>query len=353
MHVKTAIFRLLAAVLIFCSALVILEIVVRIVSPQRNMGVCVNEWDRNTGTRLIPGLKGTLSCSEYSIDIAINSKGLRDRDFPYEKPPGTRRILCLGDSYTFGYGVQADETFAKLLERSLSESDSSSSRWEVLNAGIGSTGTAHQLALYETEGSKYSPDIVVVNFCPANDFFDNIASGLYTIENDTLVKHDALRTRARGIQRFTRFIPGYGFLSSRSHLLNLVRYRVAAMNYHELNRKVSQSAKPENVVAQHNRMTRYLLDAFQRSCAERGSRLVVMFMPPPRTAEVGQWTAEMIAYCELRGIPVLDLEPSFEEARRNSLRTYYRIEGHWNAAGHAVTARALHDFLVKNCIAAD
>jgi lysophospholipase L1-like esterase len=353
MHVKTAIFRLLAAVLIFCSALVILEIVVRIVSPQRNMGVCVNEWDRNTGTRLIPGLKGTLSCSEYSIDIAINSKGLRDRDFPYEKPPGTRRILCLGDSYTFGYGVQADETFAKLLERSLSESDSSSSRWEVLNAGIGSTGTAHQLALYETEGSKYSPDIVVVNFCPANDFFDNIASGLYTIENDTLVKHDALRTRARGIQRFTRFIPGYGFLSSRSHLLNLVRYRVAAMNYHELNRKVSQSAKPENVVAQHNRMTRYLLDAFQRSCAERGSRLVVMFMPPPRTAEVGQWTAEMIAYCELRGIPVLDLEPSFEAARRNSIQTYYRIEGHWNAAGHAVTARALHDFLVKNCIAAD
>jgi hypothetical protein len=76
-------------------------------------------------------------------------------------------------------------------------------------------------------------------------------------------------------------------------------------------------------------------------------------MPPPRTAEVGQWTAEMIAYCELRGIPVLDLEPSFEEARRNSLRTYYRIEGHWNAAGHAVTAHALHDFLVTSCFAAD
>jgi hypothetical protein len=353
MHVKTAIFRLLAAVLIFCSALVILEIAVRIVSPQRNMGICVNEWDRNTGTRLIPGVKGTLSCSEYSIDIAVNSKGLRDREFPYEKPPGTRRILCLGDSFTFGYGVRADETFAKLLERSLNEGGSSGSRWEALNAGIGSTGTAQQLALYETECYKYSPDIVVVCFCPANDFFDNIASGLYTIENDTLVKHDAVRTRARGIQRFTRFIPGYGFLSSRSHLLNLVRYRVAAMNYHELNRKVSQSTKPENVVAQHNRMTRLLLDKFQRSCAERGSRFVVMFMPPPRTGEAGQWTAEMIAYCELRGIPVLDLEPAFEAARRNSLQTYYRIEGHWNAVGHAVTARALHDFLVKNCIAAD
>lgn len=353
MHAKIAIFRLLAAVLILCSALVILEIAVRIVSPQRNMGICVNQWDRNTGTKHIPGLKGTLSCSEYSIDISINSKGLRDREFPYEKPPGTRRILCLGDSFTFGYGVRADETFAKLLERSLNESDSSNHRWEVLNAGIGSTGTAHQLALYETECYKYSPDFVVVCFCPANDFFDNIASGLYTIENDTLVKHETVRTKARGIQRFTRFIPGYGFLSSRSHLLNLVRYRVAAMNYHELSRKVSQSTRPENVVAQHNRMTRHLLDAFGRSCAERGSGLVVMFMPPPPAAEVGQWTAEMIAHCGLRGIPVLDLEPAFEAARRNSIQTYYLLEGHWNAAGHAVTARALHDFLVQSRIAAE
>ncbi len=353
MHVKKAIFRLLAAALMVSSALVILEIAVRIVSPQRNMGICVNEWDRNTGTRLIPGVKGTLSCSEYSIDIAVNSKGLRDREFSYEKPPGTRRILCLGDSFTFGYGVRADETFAKLLERSLNEGDSSGSRWEALNAGIGSTGTAQQLALYETECYKYSPDVVVVNFCPANDFFDNIASGLYTIENDTLVKHEAVRTRARGIQRFTRFIPGYGFLSSRSHLLNLVRYRVAAMNYRELNRKVSQSTKPETVVAEHNRMTRLLLDRFQRSCAERGSRLVVMFMPPPRAGEAGRWTAEMIAHCETQGIPVLDLAPAFEAARQEGLQTYYRFEGHWNAAGHAIAARALRDFLVTNRIAAE
>jgi hypothetical protein len=353
MPVKIAIFRLPAAILILCSVLVILEIAVRIVSPQRNMGICVNEWDRKAGTRLIPGLKGTLSCPEYSIDIAVNSKGLRDREYSYEEPPGARRILCLGDSYTFGYGVQADETFAKLLERSLNASDSTAYRWEVLNAGIGSTGTAHQLALYETEGYKYSPDVVVVCFCPANDFFDNIASGLYTIENDTLVRHAAVRTKARGIQRFARLIPGYGFLSSRSHLLNLVRYRVAAMNYHELNRKVSQSASPAMVVSRHNRLTCALLDAFQRSCAERGSRLVVMFMPPPRTADVGQWTAEMIAHCELRGIPVLDLDPSFEEARRNGLRAYYRIEGHWNAAGHAIAGRALHDFLLENCIVAD
>jgi lysophospholipase L1-like esterase len=353
MRMKTAIFGVLAVVLIVCSALVLLEIGVRIVSPQRNRGICVNEWDRETGTRLIPGLTGTLSCPEYSIDIAINSRGMRDREFPYEKPPGTRRVLCLGDSFTFGYGVEAGETFAKLLERSLDDSAAGGTRWEVLNAGIGSTGTAHQLALYDTEAHRYSPDVVVVCFCPANDFFDNISSGLYTIEGDTLVRHDAVRTTARGIQRFTRFVPGYRYLSTRSHLLNLVRYRVAAMNYRELNRKVSQAAKPDSVVATHNAMTRRLLDAFRRSCARDGSEFVVMFMPPPRTGDAGRWTAEMIAYCDERRIPVLDLAPPFEAARREGLQTYYRFEGHWNAAGHAVAARALHDFLVHRCVAAE
>ncbi len=353
MRMKTAIFGVLAAVVIVCSALVLLEIGVRIVSPQRSMGICVNEWDREAGTRLIPGLTGKLSCPEYSIDIAINSKGLRDREFPYEKPAGTRRVLCLGDSFTFGYGVEAGETFAKLLERALDDSAAGGARWEVLNAGIGSTGTAHQLARYESDGRRYSPDIVVVCFCPANDFFDNISSGLYTIESDTLVRHDAVRTRARGIQRFTRFVPGYRYLSSRSHLLNLVRYRVAAMNYHELNRQVSQSAKPDSVVARHNEMTRRLLDAFERSCGRAGSEFVVMFMPPPRTGDAARWTAEMIAHCETRGIDVLDLAPPFEAARQEGIQTYYRFEGHWNATGHEVAARALHDYLVHHCIAAE
>lgn len=353
MRMKTAIFGVLAAVVIVCSALVLLEIGVRIVSPQRSMGICVNEWDREAGTRLIPGLKGTLSCPEYSIHIAINSKGLRDREFPYEKPPGTRRVLCLGDSFTFGYGVEADETFAKLLGRSLDAGAAGGSRWEVLNAGIGSTGTAHQLARYETEAHRYSPDVVVVCFCPANDFFDNISSGLYTIEGDSLVRHHAGRTKARGIQRLTRFVPGYRYLSSHSHLLNLVRYRVAAMNYRELNRKVSQSAKPDSVVTTHNTTTRHLLDAFQRSCERRGSEFVVMFMPPPRTGDAARWTAEMIAHCETRGIRALDLAPAFETARREGIQTYYRFEGHWNAAGHEVAARALHDFLMQCCIAAE
>lgn len=36
-------------------------------------------------------------------DVKINSKGLRDREFPYEKTEGVKRILVIGDSVTFGF----------------------------------------------------------------------------------------------------------------------------------------------------------------------------------------------------------------------------------------------------------
>jgi len=51
------------------------------------------------------------------VDFTTNSKGLRDREFPYARTPGKLRIHMLGDSMTVGWGVNVQDTFAKRIER--------------------------------------------------------------------------------------------------------------------------------------------------------------------------------------------------------------------------------------------
>src|ERR1700756_3582936 len=72
------------------------------------------------------------------VDVAINSKGLRDREFNYERTPGTLRILMLGDSFTEGWGVALDDTFSKRLERLYA---ANGVKAEVINAGVGNYNT--------------------------------------------------------------------------------------------------------------------------------------------------------------------------------------------------------------------
>lgn len=91
--------------------------------------------------------------------IRINSIGLRDHDYPVQKPRGTQRILCLGDSLTFGQGVDLEDTFAKILERRYAGEHL---KVEVLNFGVPGYGTLDELRLMEEVGFSYQPDIVLL-----------------------------------------------------------------------------------------------------------------------------------------------------------------------------------------------
>jgi len=145
-RVRRFLFALLAVALSVIVTLAAVELGIRIFSPQTHFSVAVNIWDRQLGMRQIPNCRGCLRTLEFDIDIVISSGGLRDREYSYAKPDNTRRVLCLGDSFTFGYGVEWDETFAKVLEERLDHDKTGGTRWQVLNAGVNHTGTTHQLA---------------------------------------------------------------------------------------------------------------------------------------------------------------------------------------------------------------
>jgi hypothetical protein len=322
-----------------------LEGAVRLLRPQRNFSVSVNAWDPDIGAVQSPNARGFIHCDEFDIDLIINSKGLRDREFPYEKPDWTRRILSLGDSFAAGYGVQAEETYAKVLEKRLRERFTGGTAWEVLNAAVGSTGTAQQLAYYVREGWKYSPDIVLVGFFISNDFYDNKVSGPYSLKGGQLVKQRVLSTGPRRLQRITHWIPGYAFLSSRSHLLNLIK--MEASRRHWRNRAAGMTrADKQGEQDDLYEMTWSLLRALRDACSERGSQLVVMIIPAPigSPAKQNAWEAELASFLEGEGIPCLNLGPAYRAASRQDVLNFPH-DRHWNAQGHAFAADELLAFL--------
>ena len=95
------------------------------------------------------------------VQFDTNSKGLRDREFSYDKPPGKLRIMMLGDSFTVGWGAKFEETFPKRIERLYADRGIQA---EAINTGVGNYNTIQEVQYYLTEGYKYNPDIVVLNF---------------------------------------------------------------------------------------------------------------------------------------------------------------------------------------------
>ena len=53
---------------------------------------------------------------EFNMMVKINSRNMRDKEYPYQKLPGAKRIVAVGDTFAFGWGVEVDETVTELLE---------------------------------------------------------------------------------------------------------------------------------------------------------------------------------------------------------------------------------------------
>jgi lysophospholipase L1-like esterase len=127
--------------------------------------------DPDTGKRLRPGWSG----DEFGTFVRVSSRGLRNPETPYEKPPGTYRILALGDSWTFGFRMEEEEAWPRVLGRILNERLGArrlAPRVEVINAGVIGYSTYQEAAYFRVEGQRYSPDLVIVAFYPVNDAED-------------------------------------------------------------------------------------------------------------------------------------------------------------------------------------
>lgn len=166
---KTALYALISTILSLALAFAGLEAFVR-VALDDGMQYDLEMWKYAMGHKQvsaidgaghvhIPNTQGRL----MGVDVAINSQGQRGAELPASKQDDVFRILLLGDSITFGWGVAEAETMAGRLRNALKDRFPSRD-FEVVNAGVGNTNTAMQVAWYLEQGRRYEPDLVVLNY---------------------------------------------------------------------------------------------------------------------------------------------------------------------------------------------
>jgi hypothetical protein len=154
----------------FIFFLFLLEIGIRIFGDTLpNRVLC---YDPILGRSYCPNTKGYIKDNQIKMYIEVNSDGLLGKPYTITRVPGNLRIAVLGDSFTSGEAVSPDKKFTGVWEAKLSEKFLP--RVEVINFGVGGTGTWQQLQRFHTKAKKYKPDLTVLAFCWCNDIENNI-----------------------------------------------------------------------------------------------------------------------------------------------------------------------------------
>ena len=125
---------------------------------------------------------------EFSTTVFTNSDGFRDAERVSGPNDKAFRVLVVGDSYVWGaYGVDFEGTFPRLAEKQLN-SDQTTTPVEVINIGVPGWGTDNAAQYISAYWKRYQPDSVVLAFCVANDFYDNLKTNEYAVHNGYLVQ---------------------------------------------------------------------------------------------------------------------------------------------------------------------
>lgn len=187
---KTVCIRFVTIVLGLLAGLILAEIVLHLIPKmtfQRMLSYRPIRYDffqahSDIGWVHIPNAV-VLSSSEgeYAVTVRINSKGLRDVERAYEKPPDVWRVVLLGDSFVEGGHVELSQNLSILLQTCLTER--LRRPVEVINTGVSMYGPGEELLFLKHEGLKYKPDLVLTGFYVGNDF-----ENLHHEEEDPVIR---------------------------------------------------------------------------------------------------------------------------------------------------------------------
>ena len=308
---------LLALLLLPFVAELGLRVVARLAHMQRGM-----EFHADYGWRPVPGVKKKGRYWGGEELAWTNSRGWRDAEVSASRAPGDRRIVALGDSFTFGVQVDYGERFSERLEETVDG-------LEVVNLGVTGYGTDQQLRVLEVEGFGYEPDLVLLVSFLSNDLDDiqywrNLSwpKPWYERRGEELILH---RPKASWGAR----------VRSASYLGEILARTFERSRQHWSFTMGTPLADPaEHYVALVKRM--------QQLCDERDVPLVVVLAYAMGRREHGPTPREEMARDGLAqaGVEVIDSLDLFEDER------HYAEDGHWNAEGHRVLAQRIAQRLV-------
>jgi hypothetical protein len=350
-------FNLALLVLSFALCLVSAEIVIRIVAPQRAEPHPRGFYapDPELGFITVAHGSGVTVSPEFRVRDSTNSLGLRNREVA-PKLPGERRVLILGDSFTYGAGCDMNAAYPQQLEQAL-RSAANSPEITVINAGIPSYGTRQQAILFERIVDRVDPDVVLLGFFLGNDFFDNLNLNKTKVIDGYLVQETVEGARVR-ITQLLGIPPELQIaLRTKLHLYTLlmnawatVVTKIGLANTEEMFLVYRENSGPE--IENARQLTYEALHRLSIVCRHRKLPLDLVLIPDGRLAGAVSSKpgyrfsrpAEIVrGIASTLKLPVLDLTERFEK----SDGMYFPIDGHWNVQGHAVAAREIANALLE------
>lgn len=262
---------------------------------------------------------------EFDVRYAHNALGFRGDDRPFEKPPDTFRIIGIGDSFTYGIGVDGHATFLARIEAALTPPHTQHARAvEAINLGIPRYWPDPETLVLEHYGVRFQPDIVIVGVLP-NDVADTRTgtAGL-DVSRGYLITSRARRLGGIGQWLFVR-----------SHVARVLIGQALAGDPHP-------ELAMEDEEAAWARMDN-AFDRMVRLSATVDARMVFLHIP-----QIGGWETaaaqdvltppvRLRRFCAARGCHVIDVLPAMRAHPRPDT-LYYPKNGHCTEAGHALIA---------------
>lgn len=297
--------------------------------------------------------------AEFTNAIRYNNYGFHDADWSLAAADGVTRVLLIGDSFAQGNEVPLHDGFPDRLERLLS---AGGKPVEVLNMGLQTLSTADELGLYAVLGQQFDADLVLLAFYIGNDVWDS-AFGSATVGSPPLVL--ASDGELRATLPLTDYAPDpAAFPDSPAYQwyagLHAAGRAEAAPYPDDYVAEEFKLYLPEDAAwADAHRLTETLLAQFAALVQAEGSAFAVVILPDRRAVTLDYLAVTADLFPESRaaldvvaphthyteyladlGVPVLNLQPplAHHAANRPHEHLYFREDGHFNAAGHALTA---------------
>ncbi|HWA38245.1 MAG TPA: GDSL-type esterase/lipase family protein [Burkholderiales bacterium] len=293
----------------------------RLFVPVREVGPLFTVVDPVLGKRIKSDFRAVRVTPEFEMKFTSNALGFRGPPFTGVPSQG---LLFVGDSFTMGYGVNDGEEYPALIRARL-DARYGAGRVPVINAGMGDNGNGRWIKLLRTELERFRPRLVVLQVM-ANDYDDNMREGLFRLSPEGRLQELPVKvSAARALEPWIDKVPGL----SHSHLYGLLRQAIATQR----NRGAAPSAPGASPPARDaERLTERLVEEALLLCKSRGHEVYVLLV-----GIEGERRDGLLAVLRAHAVQFADAPG---KAQRPDL--YYRIDGHWNRAGHEHVAELLY-----------
>jgi len=382
---RSIFFSILVVSLSLAFCFVVLEFLLGRILFANLDGNVDTQFDSDVGWMYVPGdYQIRADDSLIPHNIHINEYGLRGQVelAPDARGGSSRRILVLGDSFTFAKVVQDEEIYTSQLQSILNQD--SETMHSVFNAGVEGFGTAQQLRLMERlVRSGVNGDLVILQVF-TNDILDNLRI-VYREKTESLARPGYVINAAGQLEldhlpedpNKSRNRKGkkegfYTIKVTRSIIESSIQSRPGLLKFLRslgLNPKIPRMPGllngwyDEEIVASGVPLMRELIREIQSQAEQQQARLLVVLIPSPFMvypdtygpmlkgtfpddpsvdmflSDIARPQTYLARICTELNVPYLDLYPILTDNAAQAL--YFPREGHFTKVGHAVTAEAL------------